>query len=105
MGAPTDLHGLLAGGGLTALAGGLVYIGKLGVGGLQEMRANRRPGLPVAKLTDEAASSLIVINSLKAVAEENVRMSARMKDRDDRIDELEATEKTLRAELAKRKEG
>lgn len=82
-----NLPSIATGGGLTGLAVIVGLVFKYGLAGLKEKREAKRPGIPVASLTDATSANTVVVNSLKAVAEENIRLNQRVGERDKRIEQ------------------
>lgn len=85
---PDNLKSVFAGGGLVTLLGALAYAVKLAISSLKAWVGSRRPGVPLADITDASTANTVVVNSLKAVAEENTRINQQLVERDQTIRQL-----------------
>lgn len=85
---PDNLKSVFAGGGIATLVGIVAYVVKLSLNSFKAWVGARRPGVPLADITDASSANAVVVNSLKAIAEENTRLNKQLVERDETIRQL-----------------
>lgn len=94
---PDDLRSFFTSGGLVTLAGVIGYTVKLALNAAKQRLTLHRPGVPLAEVTDASTANAVVVNSLKAVAEENTRLNKRIEELNVHIQQLEKLVDELRS--------